>query len=617
MSSIRNTKQLSTVLILAGTLLIASVWLVNLSLAPRLVLDDAFVYSRYVQTFLTHGELAWNAGEVGTDGFTSFGHLIAILSLTWISGGDPLTVAWLLCLVLGLVSALLAFWLVAKQDQRPWSIVVGTLAAVVFVAQAPFVAYWAHTTMDMTTFGLAVLVSAWCSSRLMAGTPSSYLAAVGLAVGAASAAWVRPEGFLVGLVLQVVAALRFVPWPKSVGFFFRGLSRGVSRKRLAGLVLWFVLSAGYFVGHWVRYGYPFPNPVYVKTAGLRVESLASGATYLWQGPGGGRLPMGRIGFERDHYRQLEHAAVVAAIHPEGGPWTARVFLLLLISTAAASWWHRDRAVGPSNQLWLFYLTPLGLLGLILLSGGDDHYVGWRMMVHVMPVGACAIAWSISRVAYFKARVALVLLLLALLANGYRNHLTRFSRCRAIQSECGLTNLMRPVSLSNYAWDASNSAIDQQVASAIRSAFAEPVRLGQSDYLRIAAHYPGPVVDFSGLVNAELAHRAHPPAFNLFHPADVLANPVDVYFWGFKFLDHRSVAEKGLYDLETEEIIYPWPWPSAQDEVFLETQRVFRGATIRLDDGTYFNFLIHQDALGKLTPGQSSISIEFRLDASNQ
>ncbi len=607
--------------VVAGLGFVLLLWLINLSYAPQMVLDDAFVYTRYVQNALNFGDMAWNVGVDGTDGFTSFGHLILIYAMTWISSADPLNVAWWLCVLVGCFTVcavyLLPMWI--RRDVG-WTAIVSGTAAIALVAQAPYVAYWVHTTMDMTTMAGATLVSAFCSARIMTAVPKSWLQVVGLGVGAALAAWVRPEGFLVGVVLQALLLGSLIKPNAAVSkIIFYGLQFGSHRRQIMAFLIWILLSWGYFLGHWASYRHPFPNPVYVKTAGFSLEAAQSGFRYLWDGPGMGRLPMGRELHRNGRVAWLDHQELKQAIQPDERAWPTQVFLLLVIAAFVCSrrskWWRQETE---AKFNWLLLLTPMGLFGLIVLSGGDDHYVGWRMVVHAAPVASVGIIMAISGVRLAPLKWIGLMLLLVLIVRGNMVTQKRMAMCRLIHESCGLGSFIeRSVSLSNYSWDSSHAAIDRQVGEALTTSFDSSIRVGQSDYLRVAAHFSGEVVDFSGLVNEEIAHRPHVPAFNLFNPADLLETPVDIYFWGFKFLDPLSLANFPLSSIEVEKILYPWPWPEREDPVFLSLIDQYRGASIQLSDGRYFNFLIHHDALAKLKLNQQEIHVGPSINGSDR
>src|SRR5437868_2440198 len=55
-----------------AVVLVGCAWVWNVRHVPQLTVDDGFVFARYARNWVDAGELTWNVGERGTDGFTSF-----------------------------------------------------------------------------------------------------------------------------------------------------------------------------------------------------------------------------------------------------------------------------------------------------------------------------------------------------------------------------------------------------------------------------------------------------------------------------------------------------------------------------------------------------------------
>ncbi|MCB1042070.1 MAG: hypothetical protein KDC35_03975 [Acidobacteria bacterium] len=590
----------------AGLLL---VFLANVGAAPRLILDDAFVYTRYVQNALHFGSLSWNPGEPAVDGYTSFGHLLIVWVLSGLTDRDPLQVAWAWCLFAGMTSLVLVFLLplLHHRTRRDWSWLLTWLVGGVFVAGAPFMAYWVHTTMDMMTMGLAVLVSSWCVAVIFSGKSWGLARNLLLGLGASWMSWTRPEGFLVTVVLHGLVLAHRNTWARS---WLDRWTPGLKSVQPAAVWAWVVVCWGYFLIHWAVYEHPLPNPVYVKTAGVSLQSVKKGVEYLWQGPGQGRLPMGKSLNKYPFW--VDHVPVKQAISVDQSPWPGRVLLGMFMSAFGVCWWRRAWQRAEDAQFsWWFMLAPMGVLGLIILSGGDDHYTGWRLAVHMMPGAAAGTSLTLLGLKNGRWKWAVAAILLLLMSRHVVVNSSRKALCRKLGTPYGLQSLIQPVSLINYAWDSSHAEIDHQVADALEHAFSSLPRVGQSDYLRIAALYPGPVEDLSGLVNAEIAHRPHPPAFNLFQTSDLVDLSPDVYIWGFRFVDPFPISQLGIHHPDLAEILYPWPWPDASDSSFLQVLEEYRAASIPLHDGRFFNLLVHQRAVHLLAPDQTLILVEQR------
>lgn len=212
--------------------------------------EDAAMLMRYAD-HLAHGYgIVWNIGEHPVDGATDF--LFMVASAALIKLGVPVGRS---VRAIGFGSHLLTVLLVYWVNRKLWKanialsflsslyLAVGTgLSYVVAFFGTPFFALSAAITW---TLGLILI-----KRHETPFWPSALFALSGLVTGL-----IRPEGvILAGLMLMAVIVAR--GWRRSV----------VTTLTFAGVFA--VLGGGYFLWRWNYFGYPLPNPYYVKGSGL-------------------------------------------------------------------------------------------------------------------------------------------------------------------------------------------------------------------------------------------------------------------------------------------------------------------------------------------------------------
>ncbi|MBN8547825.1 MAG: hypothetical protein J0M12_00770 [Deltaproteobacteria bacterium] len=578
--------------ILLLTLLLGC-WVWNLHHSIRVAADDAFVYMRYAQHFVEQGQLEWNLGELGTDGFTSFLHQGLLILLFFIVRADPVTTAWALSIGTSSLCILLLSFLhfrrtasSSRDDKRAlWS---GGLAICLAAALSPLFSYWAHSMMDVGTLALTLVCASFSFATLMSSRAKG---AVLGALGMLSLALARPEGLLVCIVLTMLLTLH-----ACLGLSAPGLreQRRIVLLSTALLSLMIVLFSAW---HLKRYGSFFPNPVYVKTAGLSNRALSDGLSYLLEGPGAGYTPTGlRYQVPGGQAAELTREQVQEALTPGDFVWPYYLVFLggaaLLCLTFIPSLWSST-----AHRHWLRYLLlpSLGLLSLAVLAGGDPQFMGWRLLTGpcLLLTYGIGLSWSWLRGKFLQSCAAVILLALVFSLGQSASQRSNF--CSAHAAACG----WQAPTLQSYAWDSSDGAIDTIVASALRKALPTSLSIAQSDYLRLGVHLPEfKILDLSGLLNADLAHRPHTAKTNLFDPLLVVEFQPSVVFWGWNFISERKLADMPICDSRVRDILSLWP-EALTEPPLQQICSLYRSASIALPNQQYFNFLIHRDALPQL------------------
>jgi hypothetical protein len=601
------TRAWRVVAIVAAVALLLCAWLVNLALAPHATLDDGYIYVRYAMNWVDHGELAWNVGERGADGFTSFAFQALSALAYLIHRADPVAAvcgAGMLAATAVVVASVALPMARAPGDRFVVVSAAAALAAFATSAFSPQFAYWSTTLMDAPLVALSVVLASSGAPALFArDTPTwkSFLGGLSLALLFVT----RPEGMLVSLVVVTLAL------GLGLAEHFRG-ARSRLRAIVPGLLAFALPSASYFIWHRVEFGHAFPNPVYVKTSvAFSWGALSDGLEYWFNGPSGGLTPNSLVLHGAREFPDFARGPVVrAAINPLGSSWPATIGILLIPLLWIATWRESlFRAPRLARELRVALLVPFGMTALVLLAGGDLLFTGWRMLIPLLPAVGVAIARAAGELRHWPL-VALMLLLSGAAATSMGVASSeRPRRCTAATDGCGMTALRRlPTASLDATWDTTSPAEDRECATAISDAFPPSIVVGQSDYMRISRWLRGRIIDLSGLVNADLAHARHDPSPSLFSIGDLLAARPDVYFYGWTFVSPNDLAATRLDDPRVARVfapLLPWrvssPWPptgaSRRDVKMLAA--AYAGASVRLSSGLYCNFLVHRSAAGAM------------------
>lgn len=217
--------------------------------------EDAAMLLRYAQNLAERGSIAFNPGMEMVDGATDFLTMVMVSGFQS-AGMSGETALRMMCIIAHFLTVILVFFTVREVIRAPlWMAVLaagsmalgpGLLYAQVLFA-APVFAFFAALSW---TFTLMLLMQ---KPQVRMGWQ------FGLSLLLMSL--VRPEGII--LAAGMIALL----WSRRGGPFLKGLQKH--------LLLAFVLPGLiYFVWHWIYFGYPLPNPFYVKGGGaLHFDSL--------------------------------------------------------------------------------------------------------------------------------------------------------------------------------------------------------------------------------------------------------------------------------------------------------------------------------------------------------
>lgn len=245
-------------------LLIAAALLFGVSISAP---DDTWVYFRYTQNFLEHGELVFNLGD-RLEGFSSPLYQFALIPLSWLTGA-PLFSSLALSLLMLLGIPLVALWILRRSGALTVETAVITCGLLLFGAASMM---WARGLwLDYHFAGLFVLLG--YALYFLAGPTSKNKVLAGVMLGLAYLA--RPDTllFCVGLgASELILLLR-------------------KRTELRGGAIRLVLTAGPVVAFVVGYAIfrlayyhdVAPNTAYLKLhlSLVEPELLMRALKYFW------------------------------------------------------------------------------------------------------------------------------------------------------------------------------------------------------------------------------------------------------------------------------------------------------------------------------------------------
>ena len=232
---------------LLAVILIFALRFVDFGAAP---FEDAAMLMRYAD-HLAHGYgIVWNIGEHPVDGATDF--LFMVASAALIKIGFPIGRS---VRAIGFVAHLLAVLLVYWANRRIWkaNIAVSFLSGL-YLAVGPGLSYVA--AFFGTPFFALFAALTWTLALLLVQreNPPFWLSLL-FAASALTTGLIRPEGVILA-VLMLIAVTVMKGW------------RASTKTIVVFLAVFLILGGAYFVWRWSYFGYPLPNPYYVKGSGL-------------------------------------------------------------------------------------------------------------------------------------------------------------------------------------------------------------------------------------------------------------------------------------------------------------------------------------------------------------
>jgi len=215
---------------------------------PRPPLEDAAIVLRYARYLAAGYGIVWNPGGKPVDGSTDFLFLMTIGGLVK-AGLQPQLAARILDLVAHCLTIVLVYLVIRKRGiSTRWA----ALISASYLGIGPAIVYiW--DAFGTPVFGLFACLT-WSLALKIQRDGYTHLNCVLFAFCGLVTALERPEGlFLAGFMLLSLVYLK-----------------GFRQNRLA--ILYFIGIVGiggglYFFWHWHYFGYPLPNPFYIRGDG--------------------------------------------------------------------------------------------------------------------------------------------------------------------------------------------------------------------------------------------------------------------------------------------------------------------------------------------------------------
>ncbi len=200
---------------------------------------------RYSENLATGHGIVWNVGERPEDGATDFLFMFLVALVRGL-GADVVSAARMVGFAFHLATIPLVYWAVRGVARAPASM---ALLGAGYVALGPGVRY-IEAGFGTTVFAFFVALSATAWIALWR-SPARPALGYGFGLTCLAMALARPEG----AALAVLLVLALAP-----------LVDASDRPAIATRFgLTFVLFGSvYFGWHWVHFGYPLPNPIYVR-----------------------------------------------------------------------------------------------------------------------------------------------------------------------------------------------------------------------------------------------------------------------------------------------------------------------------------------------------------------
>lgn len=241
-------------LVMTLGLLVAQFFYFGQGLQPQ---EDAAMLLRYAGHLAQGHGIVWNVGEAPVDGATDFLFMVMVAGLS--KFGLRLEVAsLLLTFTAHLLTVFLVYRMLMRQsNNNVWA---ASFSALV-VMMGPAFSY-IEAGFGTTVFALAGL---WTFLFFLQMLQHGFAqkAAIGFAVASLCTGLIRPEGVLLSFGMLSALVVKLESEDRKALLLRYGIFMGIP-------------GALYFGWHWFYFGYPLPNPFYVKGGGrLYVSSLSS------------------------------------------------------------------------------------------------------------------------------------------------------------------------------------------------------------------------------------------------------------------------------------------------------------------------------------------------------
>lgn len=236
---------LRDIVIALGLVLLATLFLITHVTRHAIPMEDAFMLLRYSRNLAEGHGIVWNVGEHPVEGATDFLYMVLIGWGSRLTHLDVIAVGRILIFASQLITVA-ALYLAARWifDSPVW---IAAFFAVLCACGSAY--HFVDSLFSAPFFGLFGLL-AWVAVYLMAYRGITWTRAIAFSLLGLTLGLIRPEGNLIALFMLLATLY--------------GAREGRLRAVLAFAVVFGLLGGSYFLWRWHYFGYPLPNPFYVK-----------------------------------------------------------------------------------------------------------------------------------------------------------------------------------------------------------------------------------------------------------------------------------------------------------------------------------------------------------------
>lgn len=283
-----RTDALICVALLAAT----AIWVARTVHASFTPIEDAAMLLRYAKNLSQGFGIRWNIHQVPVDGATDFLYTVAIGFLARMLHIGVVPASRILNIAAHTLSVLLVYLGGRILGGSRW--VAAAVAAYLIIGPAVL---YTLGCFGAPCFAL-LLLACWLAGLNYAIRGATWTAGVAMAMLALLAGLTRPEGVLISLFF-LAATLYLAP-------------RGTRESRwlpllVSYLAVFGLLGGAYFFWHWRYFGYPLPNPYYIKGNGHLYPGSVSQAAANVCNLLGPVLPLLALGWILPRTRRLANA----------------------------------------------------------------------------------------------------------------------------------------------------------------------------------------------------------------------------------------------------------------------------------------------------------------------
>jgi hypothetical protein len=302
MSTPRKAWHRADSLILTALLAFAALWTgthIHWSWTP---MEDAAMLLRYAENLAGGHGIRWSLNQAPVDGATDFLFMVLIAGVSRVAHFDVITTSRVLNIAAQFLSVALLYRGARRLNANAWI----AAAAVLYLIAGPFCGL-ANSCFGAPVFAF-FLLACWQFGLRYALESSSWRNAMAMAFFGLLAGLTRPEGVLVAILLLIATLYLCSPTLEATGVPPQRLPLLMSYLLFFGL-----LGGAYFVWRWHYFGYPLPNPFYIKGNGhlypLSVRKSATNVVVLllpW-------LPLIPLGWLGASTRHLTNALLIVLV----------------------------------------------------------------------------------------------------------------------------------------------------------------------------------------------------------------------------------------------------------------------------------------------------------------